>query len=347
MAFYLDRLPGRTIRIGAEDWLYFSGTAYLGMPHDPIFRSYLLEGMDRYGSNFGGSRRSNIRLQVFAEAEAFLARWTGAEAALTVSSGTLAGQLVMRLLEEEGACYLAPGAHPALVSSSLPFRGSFAEWKAYVQQLSPPKDGRPTVLAGNSVDALFAQPTGYDWVAELPADRQYILVLDDSHGLGVMGENGGGILSRLPAAPHLEYIVTASLGKAAGIQGGVILGTSRRIQALMTTPFFGGASPVVPAYLYALIRAEHLLHDKLQRLRSLIRSFQEAGPWTPLLQHLDHYPVFFCRDNRLHEFMASKKIMLSSFPYPGPDDPTVTRIVLNAAHQPGDIERLVVELQRY
>ena len=71
----LDHLPGRSLNYKNEEWLYFSGTAYLGLTHHPEFHIHLREGLKRYGANFGGSRLSNMKLSVFQEAEVFLAEW--------------------------------------------------------------------------------------------------------------------------------------------------------------------------------------------------------------------------------------------------------------------------------
>ena len=95
---HLSELPGRTVQIAGEPWLYFSGTGYLGAGWNPDLQRLVLEGMQQYGLHFGGSRLSNIRLDIFEETETFLANYTGAEKALLLSSGTLAGQLAIRTL---------------------------------------------------------------------------------------------------------------------------------------------------------------------------------------------------------------------------------------------------------
>ena len=50
----LDHLPGRSLTSEGKEWLYFSGTAYLGLAWNPTFLAYLHEGIQRYGANFGG-----------------------------------------------------------------------------------------------------------------------------------------------------------------------------------------------------------------------------------------------------------------------------------------------------
>ena len=110
----LHTLPGRTATIDGEEWLYASGTSYLGMVQDEAFRGLFLKGVDRYGLHYGGSRRAAIQIDIFEEAEEYLARLTGTQAALIVSSGTLAGQLAAYALREADRQWIAPETHPAL-----------------------------------------------------------------------------------------------------------------------------------------------------------------------------------------------------------------------------------------
>ncbi|MCU0338963.1 MAG: pyridoxal phosphate-dependent aminotransferase family protein, partial [Spirosomaceae bacterium] len=112
---FIDHLPNRTIEIEGQDFLYFSGTSYLGLPQNPRFQSLVREGLAQYGSVYGSSRNGNLQLSIYAQAEARLAAWTGAEAALTLSSGMLAGQAAMRYLMLEGyQFFYSTDTHPAV-----------------------------------------------------------------------------------------------------------------------------------------------------------------------------------------------------------------------------------------
>jgi 8-amino-7-oxononanoate synthase len=95
----IDHLPSRTIKWNGVEHLFFSGTAYLGIGHQRAFLEALREGLGQYGPIFSASRNNNLQLKVYDEAEYELAQWTKAEAALTVTSGLLAGQLVMQSID--------------------------------------------------------------------------------------------------------------------------------------------------------------------------------------------------------------------------------------------------------
>lgn len=344
MQHYFQATPGRTACVDGQEYLYFSGTAYLGIPAQPTFREYLLEGLNHYGSNYGGSRLSNPRFAVFEETEQQLAQLSGAAAALVVSSGTVAGQLVVRTLSHKHIFFYAPGTHPALFqeASYLP-NCSYEAWtNNCIQEINSSTDVQPVILA-NSLDPLYAQSYNFDWLHQLNCPA--LLVLDDSHGIGILGQNGGGIFTTLNVPEHIEVLVVASLGKAFGIPAGAILGTKKRIEQLKNSPFFGGASPAVPAYLHAFLQAQDLYPSLRQQLQERIQQFAAFAESSGRFRFLSNYPVFYTEKNELANQLKEANILLSSFPYPTKDSPLITRVILNALHTEADVKTLISSIE--
>ncbi|MBK7871725.1 MAG: aminotransferase class I/II-fold pyridoxal phosphate-dependent enzyme [Saprospiraceae bacterium] len=338
--FFTDQLPGRTVYINNEEWLYFSGTSYLGMAQNIDFQKILHESIQRYGTNFGGSRLSNLRFKIFEEAEDYLAQWTGAEAALTVSSGTLAGQLVVKALHNNKNRYFAPGVHPALFGEGDYSELSYNNWTDFIIK-EVNKFKKPVALFSNTLDPLRAKQFDFSWLDYLPNDIPITLILDDSHGIGVMGKNGAGIFSTIQTPDNVELIVVASLGKALAIPGGVILGNKNFIENIWQSPFFGGASPIVPAYLDAFLQAKELYQQAWQILLNRIKTFTKGTKDLHLFQKIPDYPVFYTPKNELVNYLQGYKVLISSFPYPTAQDARITRVVLNAAHTEQDVMELI------
>lgn len=339
-----DQLQGRTVIIDGREWLYFSGTSYLGLPFEDAFKQRLFEGLHQYGANFGGSRRSNLQLPVFEEAEAFLAGIIGTEAVLTVSSGTMAGQLAVKSLNGAGhRIYFAPGRHPALDGEGQHFDGSYEEWVEKMLKQPPTGDHAP-VFVLSSIDVLYAQRYSLDWIKKWPEKLPLIVLIDDSHGFGVLGKKGGGVFEELPERKNIRFVLVGSLGKAYGIPGGFLAADKDFIRLFREHPFFGGASPVVPAYLHALLHSKDLIRQQLAQLRSNIRYFSQNEYVRRHFHFMPDYPVFYLPDNELVDILADHHILISSFPYPGPDDPVVSRIVLSAAHTREDMDELLRRL---
>lgn len=340
------QIPGRTAIFNNEAWLYFSGTSYLGLSQNTDFQNLIIEGIQQYGTHFGGSRLSNLRLEIFEASENHLANWTGAEAALTVSSGTLAGQLVVKMLENSGKFYFAPGVHPALFGEGMYSELHFENWTQFILEEAQ-HSKRPLVLFSNTLDPLKARQFDFHWIQHLPNNIPITLVLDDSHGMGITGKDGAGIFSNLKMPENVELIVVASLGKALSIPGGVVLGNKHFIQKIWESPYFGGASPVNPAYLQAFLQAKDLYQQQRQILFQHIESFQSATESLKLFQTFPGYPVFYTPENALADFLKHHKALISSFAYPTAQSETITRIVLNAAHTEDDLIHLTDLLKEF
>ena len=341
-------LPGRTIVVDGRERLYFSGTSYLGMGHSEDFRSLLQEGMNHYGTVYSSSRASNVQLAVYEEAEDILAELTGAPAALTFSSGYQAGQAATQRLHSKPNFFYAPGTHPAVWRNAADaVYGDFAAWADTAVDRVSRTEGEVVIVA-NSLDPLFALRHDFSWVARLPDDRVITLLVDDSHGLGITGCNGGGVHATLRslAKPNVTVVVVSSLGKAFGVPGGVVLGPADFIDGLRKSPFFTAGSSVPPAYLYAYPRAQLLYQQARQRLFANVAYFQRLTNEFSLFRSIEQYPVFYTADNALAEAVAPDGV-LSSFPYPHPDSAPITRVVVSSLHQKEDVDRLAALIKRY
>lgn len=341
--FSIDHLPGRTIDLDGKEYLFFSGTSYLGIAQNPTFRAWLAEGMARYGTVFGSSRNGNLQLRIYEEAEAKLAEFARVEAALTLSSGMLAGQAVVNWLKAQDYGFIyGPNAHPAIWQEptiTLP-QLSFDAWTKQLPDLVAAATTQHIVIAINSLDALFSVNYSFDWVNQLPDNQEITLLVDDSHGLGVIGPEGSGIRSRIPDRPNVRLIITASLAKAMGLPGGVIFSDSETLNAIRRTAFFGACSPTPPAYLYAFCQSQNSYHTAFDQLLANIRRFENRVGNSDLFQHIPDYPVFYTAQDRLYSSLLSNRIFVYSFAYPSPTDKPNTRIVINALHRPEDIEQL-------
>ena len=370
MTIKIDHLPSRTVQLDGVEHLFFSGTSYLGIGHQAEFRAALLDAISRYGTVFSASRNNNLQLKIYDEAETFLAKWTGADAALTVTSGLLAGQLAVQSIENQPFIY-APSAHPAICKPTAPPQYFFKNQTDFEKNIASKiaQIGGAVTVATNALDPLRCEPFDFSWLAQLPDNQPITVIVDDSHGIGLTGENGGGIFQKLKkelrnrSVANVRLIVIASLAKALGIPGGVILSDEKTVAAMRQNALFVGASPIVPAYLFAFLQTQNMYESARQVLKNNILCFkkelskaavfisenEKKGNFTEgsLFETLADYPVFFTQQNVLFKFLLQHKIMISSFSYPKPNDPPLTRIVLSALHSTADIQFLVEKIKAF
>ena len=360
----IDFLPSRVATFEGEEYLFFSGTSYLGIGHQADFKTALLEGMNRYGTVFSASRNNNLQLKIYDETEAFLANWTRAEAALTVTSGLLAGQLAVNLLKnnsstnvstnnEKPVFIYAPSAHPAVWEAppQYIFKNQ-SDFETNILQTIEKEKNAPLVVVANAVDMLTCQHFDFSWIAQVTGNQNITLLIDDSHGIGITGENGAGIFQKISALAqsNIKVMVIASLAKALGIPGGVILSDKKTITDIRQNPLFVGASPIVPAYLWAFLAAQPMYLQTRQTLSNNIQLFKgllEKNAAALFQTPLDNYPVFFSAANDLFDFLLAEKIFISHFAYPKPNDPPITRVVLSALHTQADIEYLATKVNAF
>ena len=345
----INHLPGRTLAVDGHEYLFCSGTSYLGMARNAAFAELVQAGMSHYGTNYSSSRHSNLQLAVFDEAEQLLREQTGAEAALTVSSGYLAGQMAVRALVQQGRFEYAPGTHPAAWLAEHPAAmnhpSSYEAWSQELLHRLASSAPEPVVIVSNSLDPLRVQRYDFSWTAHLPTDRPITLLLDDSHGFGVIGRGGAGIITEVEVPASVRLVVVSSLGKACGIPGGVVLSDPDFVAQLRRSGFFGASSPVVPAYLYAFARATELYAQAREQLQANLAQFAAAIGPLGLFHFAPDFPVFYTPVNALAAYLEERGVLISSFAYPTPADPCITRIVLSSLHTPDDVAR-VAELVR-
>ena len=344
-AWETDQLPGRWLHHEGRRYLYCSGTGYLGIAHNPVFAALLAAGLARYGTNYGSSRNSNLRLRIYAEAEDYLARYTSAVAALTVSSGYLAGQMAVKSLAAFGDFEYAPGTHPAAWLADAPAHSlpalNFNTWAARLMERLHTEPQKPLVIVSNSLDPLRGQHHDFSWAQRLPTHRPLTLLIDDSHGFGVTGPDGAGLFPQLRVPAGVRLVVVTSLGKACGIPGGAVFSSDAEfITRLRHSAFFAASSPVVPAYLQAFLQAAPVYAEARQRLAANVAHFTQATTETGLLHSFDGFPVFYTPVNELAGFLFQRGIWISSFPYPAPTDAPITRIVLSALHTADDVAQV-------
>jgi 7-keto-8-aminopelargonate synthetase-like enzyme len=309
----------------------FSGTSYLGLANHPGFLSLVKEGLDKYGTHYGGSRLSPLCPDIFEEAEAAFAEWTGAPAALLVGSGSTAGQLAARFLAHEDlSLEIGPLAHPALW---WPKGRKHADWDGFLAALR----ANPSIAFTDALDPLGIQlPPWEDLLAAQPKR----LVVDDSHTLGWYGPENAGSWRQLDTKTGPELLVTASLGKALALPAGILLGEKETLAKLRELPQFGGASPPPPAFLYAWLQGQEIIAAQQRKLQAHLDFLQPTVKAIPGIHYLENFPVFGLQYHEWGHQLLQKGIQISAFRYPNEHSPMYSRIVVRADHTQEEVAYL-------
>lgn len=340
MAYQIQSIPDREILIDGKPHLYFGGTSYLGLQNYAPFKELYLKNVSKYGMHYGASRKSNVKLGVYEEAENYLANWAGSERCLTMSSGYLAAQLVVQTLIEKGHTVIAaPHAHAALCTSRIIKTKGWEELEQLVSKEIAKNQLMPVVLF-DTIDFSGEQFPNFKGLRNLSLDK-VILIGDDSHGIGIVGENGNGCFNMLKALKPAKLMVCCSLGKALGIQAGAVFGAIQDIQMLESTSFYGGASPASPAFMATLLGAREIYSERLEKLRDNYRYFKSILESPSFFTHMEGHPTFEFENTKVTMSLNRKGFVFTNFNYPDANGPIISRIVLSAYHKKEDVLQLV------
>jgi 8-amino-7-oxononanoate synthase len=327
-----------------DEYLYFGGTAYLGIPQNKTFIRHYLNGIKKFGLNNGTSRSNNVQLGIYSEVEQYASSKFGAESALITSSGYLAAQLTVKNLSDFGKVSYAPATHPALWQNGDPqIIGSFTDWATQIVNEVNGCEIKNWILISNSMNNLYPERYDFSFIRKINKDKNIILIIDDSHGIGI-NNNGLSAFSSIPPCANVEVVIVASMAKALGIDAGIVLGSEKIISQLKQTNEFLGASPPSAAGLYAFMQSDKIYAIELQKLKNSMAKvtnfLNEKTDW----HFIPEFPVFFSKNADLSKKLLKEKILISSFPYPTIKGEIVNRIVLSSWHKEKDIKKLLTFL---
>lgn len=333
----VNQFPDRIIEIENEEYLYFGGTAYLGLPTHPEFQKLLIKNILQWGTAYGSSRNANIQLTTYENGERFLANYIKADAALTLSSGMLAGKLVIEALTPETDCFFHfPDTHIAIkVSNSLPV---FIGEKLNPRLLDTVTE-KITILT-DSVPSFHIKPIDFSILNSIPSNKEITLVIDESHSLGILGTNGCGIYSTINLPNIKRKIMVSSLGKAFGLTGGVIASDSDFINQITTHDTFVASAGMNAAFVQTMADAAAIYLQQHQKLKDNLNYINTHLIKNKVVHFDPNYPLIYPEIEGLNEIFTANKIIVTNFKYPT-DSKDLNRIVITANHKKEDLDKII------
>lgn len=278
------------VNLNGKSLINFCSNDYLGLANHPEVLTACKKGIDQYGVGSGASHLVVGHSHAHHALEEELADFTGRSRALLFSSGYMANVGTLTALANKKDCIFEDKLNHASLLDGGIFSG--AKFKRYphldIAKLAELVREKPT--SGNAFivsDGVFSMDGD---CAELPRlidvakYNQAQLVLDDAHGFGVLGRNGGGLIEYYQGCGHYINeenlpIVIGTLGKAFGTQGAFVAGSESLIETLIQycRPYIY-TTALAPALAEAtrtslkLIQSESWRREKLQALIKTFRS---------------------------------------------------------------------------
>jgi len=277
-------------RAADDDLLDLASNDYLGLARDPRVTGAAAEAALRWGAGSTGSRLVTGSTDLHSRLEADLADFVGARAGLVFSSGYLANLGAVTALAGTGSLVVSDAQnHASLVDACRLARGDVVVTAHRdVAAVDRALADRRTEQAVVVTDAVFSVDGDLAPLADLHrAARRHraLLVVDEAHGLGVVGPEGRGAAAAAGIAGEPDVVLTLTLSKSLGSQGGAVLADPVVIEHLVNTArafiFDTGLAPssaAAASAALAVLRSEPgLAADVRARARDLAAALAAAG----------------------------------------------------------------------
>ena len=265
----------RSLDPGAPGLLDLASNDYLGLARHEAVVAAAADAARRWGAGATGSRLVTGTTELHLALEDRLAAFLGAESALVFSSGYLANLAAVTVLGGPGTLVVSDGAnHASLIDACRLSRGTVQVVPhgdvAAVDRLLAGHDGRAVVVtdAVLSVDGSLAPLAG---LHEVVRRHGAILLVDEAHGLGVVGADGRGACALLGIDTEHDVVRTVTLSKSLGSQGGAVVGPALlRDHLVDTARSFIFDTGLAPASVGAALAALDLVTP--ERVAALARA---------------------------------------------------------------------------
>ena len=265
--------------------LMFGSNSYLGLSDDPRLKEAAIEAVKKYGTSCSGSRFLNGTLDIHEELEAKLAKFVGKEEAVTYSTGFQVNLGVVGCLAFRGGfVFLDALDHACIIDGS---RLGFSEVRKFrhndmsdlEKKLWLTPRGANKLIVVDGVYSMEGDLAPVPQLVELCKKYNASLMIDDAHGLGVVGENGSGTASHFGLTDDVDLIM-GTFSKSFGSLGGFIAGNKTVINYLKhnsRTLIFSAS--MTPAATAAASKALDIMIEEPERrehLWEVTRHAQEA-----------------------------------------------------------------------
>jgi 8-amino-7-oxononanoate synthase len=358
----LDGPQGVEVRIEGKSYLSFCSNDYLGLANHPEVVAAFHRGLDDYGAGSGAAHLISGHSRAHHALEEELAEFVGRPRALLFSTGYMANLgVVSALLGHGDRVFEDQVNHASLLdgarlSGARLVRYRHGDCTALERRLADAPAG-DYLVATDGVFSMDGDLAPLPGLARLAVAHQAWLLVDDAHGLGVIGPGGRGTAAHYGLDPVQVPLLIGTLGKAFGTFGAFVAGSEDLVETLIQearTYIYTTAPPPAAAaatrIALRLVREQDWRRDQLQ---ALVRRFREGA--TQLGLELTESPTpiqpLIVGEARpamcLSDALRERGILISAIRPPTvPPGSARLRITISAAHSAAQVDRLLDALEQ-
>ena len=356
----LESAQGSVVRMaGCGEVIVLSSNNYLGLAAHPEVVRAGIEGLERYGAGTASVRFICGTFEPHHELERALADLSGTEAALTYVSCWNANEAAIPSLTDDTTVILTDELnHASLIDAiriSRPAKKVIyphSDMAALRDALAaPPREARKLIVT-DGVFSMEGDLAKLPEIVELAREFDAVVIVDDSHGVGVLGETGRGTVEHFGLLGEVD-VITGTLGKALGGAAGGYVASSEEVCDLLAQrsrpQLFSNALP--PTVACSALRAVQVMLEQpelLSRLRESTNVFREmlveAG-YHPLEGEAAIIPIIVgetAEAMALSSRLLDEGVFVTGFGFPVvPEGAARVRVQMSAALEREHLERAI------
>jgi len=348
------------VTIHGKKILMFGSNSYLGLTNHPKLKEAAKKAIDKYGTGASGSRLMNGNLDLHDTLEVKLAEFVGKPAATVFSTGfhanigtipSLAGRNDVVLIDEKSHASIIEGSRLAF-ARLYKFKHNCTE--SLEKTLKKLDANQFKLIVTDGVFSMEGDVAPMDKIVELAEKYNAAVMLDDAHGLGVMGLNGAGTASHFGITDRTDLIM-GTFSKSFASIGGFVASDFDTINYIKHTAralIFSAGIP--PASAVAVLTALDIIKEEPDRIEKVWKNtgyakkilqdegFDIGNSASPII------PIFVGENVKTYvmaSLLVKNGVYVNPVVHPAVEkDKAILRFSLMATHTKEQIDRAVEQL---
>jgi len=341
---------------GSGNVIILSSNNYLGLANNPQVIRAGQEALERYGAGTASVRFICGTFSIHRELEQKLASFMGTEASLSYVSCWNANTGAIPVLAGDGDVIISDALNHASIIDGVRLSKArrlvykHADMEELEQRLQSSQDAGTRLIITDGVFSMEGDLAPLREIVELAHRYNAVTLLDDSHGTGVMGQGGRGVLEHFDLLGQVD-VITGTLGKAlGGAAGGFVASSAQVIELLIQSSRPQIFSNALPATIAAsalkavqVLEANPSLVKKLHDNAAYLRKGLRERGFQPLEAPSAIIPILVGQTSfaiSMSEKLLAEGVFVTGFGYPVvPEGTARLRVQASAALEQEDMDR--------
>lgn len=358
----IQEVKGNKVIVDGKEMLMVGSNNYLGLMDHPKVKKAAQEAVNKYGVATCGSRFLNGTLDIHVELEERLAKFTGKEAALAFSTGFQTNQGIISTLIGKGDVVITDRmVHASIVDACRLSYGHVYKYKHndmddLERQLASLDESAGRLIVVDGVYSMEGDLTNLPGVTKLAKKYNARVMVDDAHGIGVMGKNGRGTCEHFGVEDEVD-LVMGTFSKSFASLGGFVAGERKVIfylkhfaRALIFSASITPASVATVLATLDIIENEPERRERLWSITKKMKSGFQAMGYNTGPTETQIIPIIIGSDElafMLWKLIKDEGIFTNPVIYPAvPKDQSLIRTSYSATHTDAQLERVLATFEK-